>query len=141
MGNNSKWYHFLMGEKNLNTSGKLIEKQKNGQNDCSRQNARIGICVVSNTNQHHCTNICNMNVEGSLGTDWVDKLLLKSLNNNSRMIQERHRQPHKVSRGGPKAYNNNQTTMKHNHKQEDISSPLHWVQLQLRQQCKESHRM
>ena len=62
MGNNARWCHSLKGEKSLNTGEEKDKKQNNGQNE------QIGIRKLSNINEHHCTNIRNMTVKGSIDT-------------------------------------------------------------------------
>ena len=72
-----------MGEKSLDAGENVAERQSNRENERSQQNARTRICIFSNVNQRHCTNICNMNVKGRLGIEWVDRLLVKRLNYTS----------------------------------------------------------
>ena len=57
----------------------MDKKEENGQNEL------IGVCILLNVNEHKCTNICNMTVQGSVGTEWVDLLRLKKLSKNEKM--------------------------------------------------------
>ena len=64
----------------------LDEKRENGQNESIGQNERNGICRLSNVNEHHCINICNMTVKGSVGTERVYLRLVKWLSRNAKML-------------------------------------------------------
>ena len=77
---------FFKGEKILNIDEKLAEKQTNRQNEHTRQNTPTGICLFSNVNQRHSINICSMKVKGSLGIEWLNRLMMKGLNNNPKML-------------------------------------------------------
>ena len=55
---NARWCHSLKGDKVLNMGKNMTDKESNGENE------RSGICILSNINEHPCTNICNMTVNG-----------------------------------------------------------------------------
>ena len=79
---------FLKVEKVLNISKNRTGKQHNEQNECIEQMARNGICILSIVDQHHCTQLCNMNVKGGLSTEWINELLVKRLNENAKILVE-----------------------------------------------------
>ena len=54
----------------------MAEKETNGQN------IRLHNCILATIKQHHCTKICKMIEEGNLGTEGVDKSLVKRLRNS-----------------------------------------------------------
>ena len=64
----------------------MDKKEENGQNEWIRQKERAGFRILSSVNEHHRTNICNMVVNGSANTEWVDLLRMKRLSKNAKIL-------------------------------------------------------
>ena len=50
------------------------------------ENERTGICILSNLNEHHYMNICNMIMKSSLDTECVDLLRVKKMCKYAKML-------------------------------------------------------